>query len=53
MIMEDDFNSDAFEGLQDFTDKRNLSLIVEQLNKDLKKKTEKKNKVQGKTPDPP
>jgi hypothetical protein len=47
-IMEDDFNSDAFEGLQDFTDKRNLSLIVEQLNKDLKKKTEKKKRFREK-----
>ncbi len=38
----DDFMNDAVEGLEQFKNKKDLSLLVEQLNKDLKKQTEKK-----------
>ena len=40
--MGDDFESDALEGLENVKDKRNLAALVEQMNRDLKKKTEKK-----------
>lgn len=42
-MMENDFASDAMEGLQNIKDQQNLQLLVGQLNRDLKKKTEKKN----------
>ena len=42
--LEDDFEADALEGLQDFSNKAKLAGLVEQLNQDLKKKTEKKKK---------
>jgi hypothetical protein len=38
----DEFMNDAVEGLENFKNKEDLSLLVEQLNKDLKKQTEKK-----------
>ena len=41
-MMENEFASDALEGLQHFKDKQHLQSLIEQLNKDLKKKTEKK-----------
>ena len=41
-MMDNEFTSDAFEGLQHFKDKPHLQALVAQLNKDLKKKTEKK-----------
>lgn len=47
-MMEDDFGADALEGLQNFKDKRDISLLVDQLNSDLKKKTEKKKKFKEK-----
>lgn len=47
-IMEDDFESDAMEGLTEVKDKKNLAVLVEQLNRDLKKKTEKKKKFREK-----
>ncbi|RYY52907.1 MAG: hypothetical protein EOO09_19865 [Chitinophagaceae bacterium] len=37
-----DFDSDAMDGLQELQDKKKISSIVEQLNRDLKKKTERK-----------
>ena len=42
--MDDAFEADALEGLEDFTNKAKIAALVEQLNQDLKKKTEKKNK---------
>lgn len=42
-MMENDFAFDAMEGLQNIKDQQNLQLLVGQLNRDLKKKTEKKN----------
>lgn len=47
-MMDNEFASDALEGLQHFKDKMHLQLLVEQLNKDLKRKTEKKKALQRK-----
>lgn len=47
-MADDDFMNDAVEGLQQFNDKQKLSLLVEQLNSDLKKQTAKKNKLKQK-----
>lgn len=41
-IMDNEFASDAMEGLQNFKDQQRLQALVEQLKKDLRKKTEKK-----------
>ena len=41
-LMQDEFNDEAVEGLQDFKDKEQLQYMVEMLNRDLKKKTAKK-----------
>ena len=47
-MMDNEFAADAMEGLQNFKDKKKLSFLVDQLNKDLKKKTEKKKKFRQK-----
>lgn len=47
-MMESDFDSDALEGLQEMKDKKNLTVLIQQLQKDLKKKTEKKKKARQK-----
>lgn len=41
-LLEDDFEADAVEGLQNIKDKQKISSVVEQLNLELKKKTERK-----------
>ena len=41
-MADDEFMNDAVEGLENFKNKKDVSLIVEQLNKDLKKQTAKK-----------
>lgn len=41
-MADDEFMSDAVEGLENFKDKKDVSLLVEQLNRDLKKQTAKK-----------
>ena len=41
-IQDSDFDSEALEGLQDFKDKQKIASLVDQLNRDLKKKTAKK-----------
>jgi predicted secreted protein len=41
-LLENDFASDAMEGLQEFKDKQQVAYMVDMLNRDLKKKTEKK-----------
>ena len=41
-LLQNEFTDDAIEGLQDFKDKEQLRFMVEMLNRDLKKKTEKK-----------
>src|SRR5687768_18570776 len=41
-LMENDFADEAMEGLQQFKDKEQVNYMVEMLNRDLKKRTEKK-----------
>jgi hypothetical protein len=41
-LLENEFANDALEGLQEFRDKQQISFTVERLNKDLRKKVEKK-----------
>lgn len=47
-IMDNEFTVDALEGLQNFNDKQRLQTLVEQLQKDIRKKTEKKKAYQQK-----
>lgn len=41
-LSENEFANDALEGLQQFGDKKQIGYMVEMLNRDLKKKVEKK-----------
>jgi hypothetical protein len=41
-MMDSDFNDDAIEGLQEIKDKQQIAYMVEMLNRDLKKRVEKK-----------
>jgi hypothetical protein len=41
-LMDSEFDGDAMEGLQQFSNKRDINHVVEMLNRDLRKKTEKK-----------
>ncbi|HMU46504.1 MAG TPA: hypothetical protein PKC72_09060 [Chitinophagaceae bacterium] len=43
-LIDEDFDSEALEGLQAFSDKEQIPYIVEKLNRDLRKKTEMKKK---------
>src|SRR4029077_17750899 len=43
-LMQNEFDDDAMEGLQQIKDKQQIQYMVEMLNRDLKKKTEKKKK---------
>jgi hypothetical protein len=43
-MLENDFDGDALDGLQEIRDKEQIAYMVEMLNRDLKKKTEKKKK---------
>ena len=43
-LVENEFAGDALEGLQEFRDKQQIAHMVELLNRDLKKKVEKKKK---------
>jgi len=43
-MIDDEFEADAVDGLQTIHNKQNIPLLVEQLNKDLKKKTSRKNR---------
>jgi hypothetical protein len=43
-LLENEFANDAMEGLQEFKDKQQLAFTVDMLNRDLKKRTEKKKK---------
>lgn len=47
-LVDSDFESDAVEGLDEVKDRQNLMLYVEQLNRELKKKTEKKKRLKKK-----
>jgi uncharacterized membrane protein YidH (DUF202 family) len=40
--LENEFANDALEGLQEIKDKQQIAYMVDMLNRDLKKKTEKK-----------
>ncbi len=41
-LLDNDFAGDALEGLKEIKDQQQISYMVEMLNRDLKKKTEKK-----------
>jgi hypothetical protein len=41
-ILDNNFETDALEGLQKLKDKQNVSAIIEQLNRNLSKKTKKR-----------
>ena len=41
-LVENDFDNDAMEGLQQIRDKHRIAYTVEMLNRELKKKTERK-----------
>jgi hypothetical protein len=41
-LLENEFANEAMEGLQEFKDKQQITYVVDMLNRDLKKKTEKK-----------
>ena len=41
-MADDEFMNDAVEGLENFKDKKDVSLMVQQLNSELKKQTAKK-----------
>lgn len=47
-MMDNEFSSDALEGLQNFKDQQQLQLLVDQLRKDIRNKTEKKKAYQEK-----
>lgn len=47
-LTQDEFNSDALEGLEAMKDKEQIQYMVEMLNRDLRKKTEKKKKLREK-----
>lgn len=47
-LLENEFANDAMEGLQEFKDKQQIAYMVEMLNRDLKKKTEKKKQLREK-----
>jgi hypothetical protein len=47
-IMDNEFAADAMEGLQDFKDKKNIATLVDQLNADLKRRTENKKRFKEK-----
>lgn len=44
-IMDDDFELDALEGLEAFEDRSKINNIIAQLDADLKKRTQKKNRL--------
>ena len=47
-MMDNEFNTDALEGLQQFKNNKNISALLEQLNTDLKKRTQKKKRLREK-----
>lgn len=47
-MMDNDFESDALDGLQSFTSKKDIAILVNHLNKDLKQRTEKKKRFKEK-----
>lgn len=47
-VMESDFEAEALEGLTEFSDKRQLQRLVDNLNRDLKEKARRKKAVRDK-----
>src|SRR5687767_198709 len=47
-LADSDFDSDAMDGLEGFKDKHQIAYTVEMLNRDLKKKVEKKKQRRAK-----
>jgi hypothetical protein len=47
-LLENEFANDAMEGLQEIKDKQQIAFMVDMLNRDLKKKTEKKKQRRAK-----
>lgn len=47
-LLQNEFDGDAMEGLQEIKDKQQIQYMVEMLNRNLKKKTEKKKKLREK-----
>lgn len=47
-MLDSEFTNDAMEGLQEVKDKQRISLLVDQLNRDLHNKLEKKKKKREK-----
>ena len=47
-MLDSEFTNDAVEGLQQIKDKKNISELVDQLNRDLHKKLDKKKKQREK-----
>ena len=47
-LLQDEFENDAAEGLENIKDKQQIEYMVDMLNRDLKKKTEKKKKLREK-----
>ena len=48
ILLQNEFDDEALEGLQEINDKEQINYMVEMLNRDLKKKTEKKKKQREK-----
>jgi hypothetical protein len=44
-LLDNEFANDAVEGLEQFKDKQQIAYMVDMLNRDLKKKTEKKKRM--------
>jgi hypothetical protein len=47
-MLSNDFDNDAFEGLQEIRNKEKISFLVDQLNRDLRKKLNKKKQLRDK-----
>jgi hypothetical protein len=47
-LIQNEFDDDALEGLQEIRDKQQIQYMVEMLNRDLKKKTARKKKMREK-----
>jgi predicted secreted protein len=47
-LLENEFANDALEGLQEIKDQQQIAYMVDMLNRDLKKKTEKKKQRRAK-----
>ncbi|MBS1567764.1 MAG: hypothetical protein JST39_25495 [Bacteroidetes bacterium] len=48
LMADDDFTDDAMEGLQQVKNPKNIDVYVDQLNRDLRQRTEKKTRAKNK-----